>query len=371
MRRIDLLRDEDELRHPHAATSSRVRAANSSGVCSHAARGGGGAVGERLRERAVGEHAHERVRERRGSPGGTSSPLRRPRRCPGSRRRARRRRRAAAERLHRARAAAPPRTTAARAPSAASSAAATCRRRHLARPTRAPGKSRTSASATSRSASRSDEVQRRLRHARRGEPPRVGEPVHVLVPLEHADEERARLRRAAARGGDAGTPRRRSTRESRRPARRRARARASRERRDGAHRVRAAHRRGRDRRAEPAEQPAQRASRTAASPCPSRRAPRRRRVRGSARARARASAARTSYGLCATTARRAERAELAAVHGQREPEREPSSARGRSGGTREASVVVSEPAAADSTRMSISAASASHLRASCGVGGSR
>src|SRR5437588_5709291 len=37
-----------------------------------------------------------------------------------------------------------------------------------------------------------DEAQPRLRHARRGPPPRVGESVDILVALEHADEERLR-----------------------------------------------------------------------------------------------------------------------------------------------------------------------------------
>ena len=43
-----------------------------------------------------------------------------------------------------------------------------------------------------------DEVQRRLGHARSGEPPRVGEHVDRLVALEHADEERRRAGPGAA-----------------------------------------------------------------------------------------------------------------------------------------------------------------------------
>ena len=43
-----------------------------------------------------------------------------------------------------------------------------------------------------------DDAQRRRRDARRGEPPRLREAVDVLVRLEHADEERDRLLRAAA-----------------------------------------------------------------------------------------------------------------------------------------------------------------------------
>ena len=38
-----------------------------------------------------------------------------------------------------------------------------------------------------------DDAQPRVRHARRGEPPRAGEAVDVLVELEHADEQRRRL----------------------------------------------------------------------------------------------------------------------------------------------------------------------------------
>jgi hypothetical protein len=48
-----------------------------------------------------------------------------------------------------------------------------------------------------------DEPQSRSRHARRREPPRRDEPVDVLVPLEHADEQRGgplRERRRRRRG---------------------------------------------------------------------------------------------------------------------------------------------------------------------------
>ena len=40
-----------------------------------------------------------------------------------------------------------------------------------------------------------DDVQPRVGDAWRGPPPRLGQPVHVLVALEHADEERLRTRR--------------------------------------------------------------------------------------------------------------------------------------------------------------------------------
>ena len=74
-------------------------------------------------------------------------------------------------------------------------------RRERLRPARLlPAGRATSACGTSRAASpRPDEVQRRVRDARRGEPPGLREHVDRLVALEHADEERRPGARAAER----------------------------------------------------------------------------------------------------------------------------------------------------------------------------
>ena len=100
----------------------------------------------------------------------------------------------ARDRTTRARSAAAPRSaTGARAPS-------TRRTRATARPVERwipaglRGRSASSSSTMGSSAASADESQLRVRHARRGEPPGLGEHVDALVVLEHADEEQRRAR---------------------------------------------------------------------------------------------------------------------------------------------------------------------------------
>ena len=188
--------DEDD---PHA-TSSRMRCAYSSGVCSHGPRPlarprasrSASARSESTRTSASASAA--------GSPGSTSTPetpsVDEVRNRAGARAD---RRRARGRTPRRARGPCPPSATAARAPTRRRARRATSAGVELLVPADAVLAHERLGDVGARSLA--DDAQRRRRDARRGEPPGRGEAVDVLVRLEHADEERDRLARAAARGG--------------------------------------------------------------------------------------------------------------------------------------------------------------------------